>query len=138
MFDCCPYVCPLDGHGSSPSVSRGDCAMDLGFFPKQPPGLDSGARRMGKLGFLFHLATLNFKHQTLFYSQENAFVFALSFVAAFSICCHTHSPQINSFSELAAAPVRRVSSMTSVTYGFVVFATGLVIGSFITWRLTRT
>ncbi|CAF92989.1 unnamed protein product, partial [Tetraodon nigroviridis] len=48
------------------------------------------------------------------------------------------SPQINSISELAAAPVRHVSSMGSVSFGLVVFTTGLAIGSFITWRLTRT
>lgn len=31
--------------------------MDRGFFPKESTGLDSGTRRMGKLGFLNNLAT---------------------------------------------------------------------------------
>lgn len=48
-----------------------------------------------------------------------------------------HGGWINSFSALAAAPVRGVSS-SSVSFGLVVFATGLIVGSFITWRLTRT
>ncbi|TNM97493.1 apoptosis regulator BAX-like [Takifugu flavidus] len=49
-----------------------------------------------------------------------------------------HGGWINSISELAAAPVRRVSTMGSMSYGLVVFITGLMIGSFITWRVTRT
>ncbi|XP_011601988.1 apoptosis regulator BAX-like [Takifugu rubripes] len=48
-----------------------------------------------------------------------------------------HGGWINSISELAAAPVRRVSTMSSMSYGLVVFITGLMIGSFITWRVAR-
>uniref|UniRef100_UPI0037E890DB apoptosis regulator BAX-like n=1 Tax=Semicossyphus pulcher TaxID=241346 RepID=UPI0037E890DB len=49
-----------------------------------------------------------------------------------------HGGWINSFSDLAVASVKRVSSMGSDRFGFVlVFAAGLAIGSFISWRMTR-
>ncbi|KAM6967319.1 BCL2 associated X, apoptosis regulator b [Tautogolabrus adspersus] len=49
-----------------------------------------------------------------------------------------HGGWINSFSELAAASVQSVSSVSSSTCGLVlIFAAGLALGSVITWRLTR-
>ncbi|XP_063326502.1 apoptosis regulator BAX-like [Pelmatolapia mariae] len=49
-----------------------------------------------------------------------------------------HGGWINSFSELAAASIQRVSSMSSHSYGLIIiFLAGMSIGSFITWRLTR-
>ncbi|XP_058510489.1 apoptosis regulator BAX-like isoform X1 [Solea solea] len=49
-----------------------------------------------------------------------------------------HGGWINSFSELAVVSMHSVSSMNSHTGGlFVIFIAGLVLGSFITWRLTR-
>ncbi|KAG7504393.1 apoptosis regulator BAX-like isoform X1 [Solea senegalensis] len=49
-----------------------------------------------------------------------------------------HGGWINSFSELAAVSMHSVSSMNSHTGGlFIIFIAGLVLGSFITWRLTR-
>ncbi|XP_074553475.1 apoptosis regulator BAX-like isoform X2 [Halichoeres trimaculatus] len=49
-----------------------------------------------------------------------------------------HGGWINSFSELAVASVSSVSFMSSSTFGLVVvFAAGLLLGSFITWRLAR-
>ncbi|KAM9393753.1 apoptosis regulator BAX-like [Pholidichthys leucotaenia] len=49
-----------------------------------------------------------------------------------------HGGWINSFSELAAASMQRVSSMSIHTCGLIImFVSGLVIGSFITWKLTR-
>lgn len=49
-----------------------------------------------------------------------------------------HGGWLNSFSELAAASMRSVSSLSSQSYGLVlIFITGLALGSIITWRLTR-
>ncbi|KAM9346401.1 apoptosis regulator BAX-like [Symphorus nematophorus] len=49
-----------------------------------------------------------------------------------------HGGWINSFSELAVASMHSVSSMSSHTYGLVIFfIAGLAIGSFVTWRLSR-
>ncbi|XP_008298727.1 apoptosis regulator BAX-like [Stegastes partitus] len=49
-----------------------------------------------------------------------------------------HGGWINSFSELAVASVQRVSSFSSHSYGLIIiFISGLALGSFITWRLTR-
>lgn len=45
---------------------------------------------------------------------------------------------INSFSELAVASMQRVSSMSSHNYGLIlIFISGLAVGSFITWRMTK-
>ncbi|XP_034567951.1 apoptosis regulator BAX-like [Notolabrus celidotus] len=49
-----------------------------------------------------------------------------------------HGGWINSFSELAVVSMQSVSSMSSNSCGLVViFTAGLVIGSLITWKLTR-
>ncbi|XP_022051619.1 apoptosis regulator BAX-like [Acanthochromis polyacanthus] len=50
-----------------------------------------------------------------------------------------HGGWINSFSDLAVASVHQVSSFSSRSYGrFTIFISGLVLGSFITWRLTKS
>ncbi|XP_076015535.1 apoptosis regulator BAX-like [Genypterus blacodes] len=49
-----------------------------------------------------------------------------------------HGGWINSFSEFAQLSVQRVSSLNSHVCSFaLIFITGLALGSFITWRLTR-
>uniref|UniRef100_A0A3Q4AL59 Bcl-2 Bcl-2 homology region 1-3 domain-containing protein n=1 Tax=Mola mola TaxID=94237 RepID=A0A3Q4AL59_MOLML len=48
-----------------------------------------------------------------------------------------HGGWINSFSELATASMSNVSSMRSSVNLVLFFITGLVMGSFITWRLIR-
>lgn len=49
-----------------------------------------------------------------------------------------HGGWINSISELAVASVSNVSSMSSNVSGLVIiFAAGLLLGSFITWRVIR-
>ncbi|XP_047463882.1 apoptosis regulator BAX-like [Mugil cephalus] len=49
-----------------------------------------------------------------------------------------HGGWINSFSELAAVSMQRVSSISFHSYSLMVmFITGMALGSFITWRLAR-
>ncbi|XP_041634220.1 apoptosis regulator BAX-like [Cheilinus undulatus] len=49
-----------------------------------------------------------------------------------------HGGWINSFSELAAASVQSVSSVSSSSFGLIViFVAGLAMGSFVSWRLMR-
>lgn len=49
-----------------------------------------------------------------------------------------HGGWINSFSDLAMASMRSVSSASAHKYGLVlIFIAGLAVGSFITWRLTK-
>lgn len=49
-----------------------------------------------------------------------------------------HGGWINSFSDLAAASMQNVSSLSSHSFGLIlIFVAGLALGSLITWKLTR-
>lgn len=46
--------------------------------------------------------------------------------------------QLNSFSELAAASMQRISTMSSHSYSLIlVFVAGLCLGSFVAWKMSK-
>uniref|UniRef100_A0AAX7VBJ8 Bcl-2 Bcl-2 homology region 1-3 domain-containing protein n=1 Tax=Astatotilapia calliptera TaxID=8154 RepID=A0AAX7VBJ8_ASTCA len=79
-----------------------------------------------------------FKNNLLGWILEHGGWLLHQLLVAASKLKNTSLSQINSFSELAAASIQRVSSMSSHSYGLIIiFLAGMSIGSFITWRLTR-